>query len=385
VNAGIIGDKFGRWRAGLDCETWVKPLSIAFGTRAAVYILTLFFTGLLIGDPATKPNFWQALTRWDGEWYLRIAQDGYQWSGPATQSAVAFFPLYPLLGRIVGLVFGDARWGLFIVANVSFVFFLYYLYRLGLVDFDEPTAARAIIFAAIFPGAFVLAAFYAEATAFAVAVAAFYYARAGRWRWAIALGFLSALARLPGVIIVVPLAFEYFRQRGLRPQILTLGIVPLGLVAFGAYVWALSGNPWTVLTIQSTAWFRNFTLPWDTLKLALDRASWARENYVVAVALLDVGTIGLFIMLTLWAVFRMPPAYWLYALPILVGAISQTADPDKTLPTAAITRYLMAIFPGYIALGQIARNPFLDQLVRWTFAVLMSGFAIYFFSGYWVL
>lgn len=366
-------------------EPWRTPLSLAFGIRVALYTLIVLFVGLFPGRDGAKPDFWTAMTQWDGDWYLQIALHGYVWHGPTVQSPVAFFPLYPILGRFTGILVGNTFWGMLIVANVSFVLFLYYLYRLASDDFDLGTAGRAIVYAAVFPGAFVLATFYAESTAFALSVAAFYYARRGRWPLAIALGFLTGLTRLQGVAILLPLAYEFWRQRGLRAQALALGIIPLGLLGFGAYVWQLSGDPWAIVTIQSQAWFRSLIFPWETVRLALDRATWPLPNYVVSVSLLDAGTIILFCLLTLWTIFKMPAAYWLYALPVLLGALSQTVDPNRAPPTASITRFLMAIFPGYIALGQIARNPFIDQAVRWTFAVLMAVFAIYFFSRSWVL
>jgi hypothetical protein len=39
-----------------------------------------------------------AFTRWDGRWYSGIATDGYEYD-PNKRSNLAFFPLYPLLGR----------------------------------------------------------------------------------------------------------------------------------------------------------------------------------------------------------------------------------------------------------------------------------------------
>lgn len=369
----------------LTLEQSIKPLSLALGTRFAIYVLIIFFVGLFLGEPETKPDFWKAISEWDGEWFLRIATSGYQWRGPTVQSEVVFWPLYPALGKIVGILVGDVRWGFLIVTTLSFVLFLHYLYRLTLLDFDAQTAERAITYAAVYPGAFVLAAFYSEATAFACAVASFYYARLGRWRLAITLGFLTSLTRLPAVLILLPLAYEYWRQRGIRWQALTLGIVPIGTLLFSGYVALLSGNPFTILTAEHTAWFRSSVPPWETVYIALDRALWPRTHYVVAVNLLDAGTILLFIGLTIWVALKMPASYWLYAIPILIGVLSITMDPDKAPPTASVTRFLMAIFPGYIALAQIAHNTFIDQMVRWTFVVLMSVFAIYFFSRFWVL
>ncbi len=44
--------------------------------------------------------------RWDANWYLSIARDGYFYV-PGSQSSVAFFPAYPLVLRAVGVVVGD--------------------------------------------------------------------------------------------------------------------------------------------------------------------------------------------------------------------------------------------------------------------------------------
>jgi len=45
--------------------------------------------------------------RWDAYWYLTIAQDGYDLRGEGDISNVVFFPLYPLLVRLLGPLAGD--------------------------------------------------------------------------------------------------------------------------------------------------------------------------------------------------------------------------------------------------------------------------------------
>src|SRR5437868_7459114 len=62
-------------------------------------------------SPNSHPfiNMW---ARWDGGWYLDIAQHGYSFV-PAKQSNVVFFPLYPDLIRAVQYVIplrSDAGW-----------------------------------------------------------------------------------------------------------------------------------------------------------------------------------------------------------------------------------------------------------------------------------
>lgn len=361
------------------------PLAVGIGSRIALYALIGVFAGLMPGEPETKGSLLDSLSRWDGEWYLSIARDGYVWRGPAAQSNVVFWPLYPALGKAAGFLLGDLRLGFLAVTNLAYLAFLALLYRLAADDFDAGVARRATIFAAVFPGAFVLGAFYTEALSFALAVGAFHCARRGRWPAAIALGALTGLTRFPANAIVVPLAWEMLRQRGLSWRLLTLALVPAGALAFMAYIGVLTGDPTAVVSSQYSAWYRLPMAPWQTAAAALERVSWPWTHYVVSVGLLDAGSIVLFAALTVWALLRMPAAYGLYSLIVLVGALSVGMDPAKAPPTASVSRFLMAVFPGYIALGQFAKNSVVEQTLQWVFVVLMAGFSLYFFSGTWVL
>jgi hypothetical protein len=372
-------------RLRLSALDLAYPLAVAVGTRAGLYLLVVLFVGLFPGGEAGKPDFWQAVSRWDGQWYLSIAEKGYSWQGPAVQSNVVFWPLYPLLAKVVGGLLGDLRWGFLVTTNVAYAAFLVCLFRLTTLDFDRETAKRAVVYAAIFPGAFVLGAFYTEALSFALVVAAFYAGRRGRWGWAIALGFLAGLTRLPANVVLIALAYEYWRQRGLRLQGLWLAAIPVGALSFVAFIAVLTGEPLAVLTAQYTAWFRTSVTPFQTVSAAMERTGWPLAQYVTSVGLLDAGAILLFGALTLWAVVRFPASYWLFALPVLMGSLSVGMDPAMAPPTASVTRFLMAIFPGYIGLAQWGRNEWVNQVMTWTFAFLMGVFAIHFFSGFWVL
>src|SRR5437763_4877392 len=56
------------------------------------------------------------LMAWDADWYRRIAVSGY---AALPRSALRFFPLYPLVGRVVAVPLGGhADWALLAVANV---------------------------------------------------------------------------------------------------------------------------------------------------------------------------------------------------------------------------------------------------------------------------
>jgi len=137
------------WEA-VTTDPLATPLSIFFGSRIALYVLVLFFVGFFPGEPDEKPDFIEAFSQWPGS--LDI------------QSNVAFFSLYPLLGRIAGWLIADTQWGLFIVSNVSFAIYLYFLYKLSCDDLDQPSASRAVLYVAIFPISFIFSCLYSKST-----------------------------------------------------------------------------------------------------------------------------------------------------------------------------------------------------------------------------
>ncbi|XP_032685978.1 GPI mannosyltransferase 2 [Odontomachus brunneus] len=94
-----------------------KILWFAIVSRIAVFILQAIFNALIPNhhadvfrrplDPAEKVSPWDrivyflldGLTRWDGEYYLHIARYGYTY-----ENTLAFYPLYPGMIRVVGVV-----------------------------------------------------------------------------------------------------------------------------------------------------------------------------------------------------------------------------------------------------------------------------------------
>ena len=67
---------------------------------------------------------------------------------------IVFFPLYPILVRLITFNFDDAAVSAFLVANVcSFVAF-FYLYKLAKLEFDSKVAVKAVLFMSIFPTAY---------------------------------------------------------------------------------------------------------------------------------------------------------------------------------------------------------------------------------------
>ncbi|MBI3941602.1 MAG: hypothetical protein HY326_01195 [Chloroflexi bacterium] len=385
INRDWLDDLLPRIWQAIRTEPWITAFSIFCGSRLALFLLPLLFIGLFPVADSQKPGFMQAFGNWDGSWYTGIATQGYSWQGPTTQSNIAFFPLYPLLGKIVGWVSGGPQVGLFLVSNISFLIYLYFLYRLATMDFEQETAYRALLYVAIFPLSFIFSSLYTESLMLALSTSAFFYARQGKWKLAISLAALTTLTRLAGLFILLPLAWEFYKQRGIKREAISLAAIPAGTACYVLFIWWLTGNPLSFSTVTSAAWFRYVTMPWNTLSI-----SWqiVTDNhikmYVTSIAIFDFAIIVTFLALSFLAIKWMKPSYWIYAIPASLFAISTTLDPSKGLATASLARYLMAVFPVFILLGLAGRNRFIHHAILFCFALLFGVFPIYFFSTVWV-
>jgi len=181
-------------------------------------------------------------SRWDGGSYLTIAAQGCRFAA-GEPSTVAFWPLYPLLIRVVGWLTGSSdTWSLvvcgLIVSNGSLVVGLAVLVTLALRELDPLTASRAARYLLIFPLSPFPSALYPHSLFLALTVGAIYSARLGRWWLAGALGALGALSRPYGAAIALPLAFEYLSRRGTLPDrpwrvALAVALTPAALAGWG--------------------------------------------------------------------------------------------------------------------------------------------------------
>ncbi len=168
----------------------------------------------------------------DSGYYLWIAHDGYA-GADTLHSATnwAFFPLYPLLVHLVAAPFGS-NWTLYyvmacLVSILAALVASIYFYRLTEMELGEKVAGRAVLYLLLFPMGFYLFAIYPESLFLALAISSIYYARLRRWGLAGLLGGLAALTRPTGIVLLVPLAWEYWQWRSeqFAPLQTTSGVV----------------------------------------------------------------------------------------------------------------------------------------------------------------
>lgn len=158
-------------------------------------------------------EFWIRWANWDGGHFRGIAENGY------ISFQVVFFPLYPLLIKILSYAGISSLWAGLLVSNASIIGALFYLYKLVLFDDEDSTAKKAILVTLAFPTAFYFGTAYSESLFFFLVVAAFYFARKKSWFIALIFAGLSSVTRLIGLAVIAGIGMEYFLNTTRSPTI----------------------------------------------------------------------------------------------------------------------------------------------------------------------
>ena len=201
-------------------------------------------------------SFWTSL---DSRHYLDIARDGYIAQGDYDRMVqLVFFPGYPVAVRLLSfLLGGQLLLSSFVVSAVSFAGAGCLFYRLMRLDASHEEAVRAVVFLCLLPGVFFFAAPMSESFFLLLAVGSCYAARTGRWLLAGLLGGAAALTRSVGVLLLVPLFFEWMALPRRRGRALgSLLLVPAGFLGYLLLNFLVTGDAFTFLTYQRAHWYQ---------------------------------------------------------------------------------------------------------------------------------
>lgn len=359
----------------------VREVLIDFAVTRLAIIVIAELAAVIIGQRAgihvqeSSHALLAVWARWDAVHYLDIATQGYQGTD------MAFFPLYPLLIRIVGSLAGNHLVAGLLISNASFFFGLLYLYKLLEREYDRAVARRAIFYVSIFPTAVYFAAVYTESLFFMLTVASFYYMRNQAWWLAGILGFFAALTRVEGVLLIVPFAIEWSAQdRPMRPAALydlCAGIlIPLGLAVYMGYLWVLRADPLYFSHVQSH-WNRHLALPWVSVANAFGKMLHGPGAQVVANQSLQIAFTLLMVAVLIGGWRALRPSYIAYmALSILV--------PMSTSNLMSMPRFALVLFPMFAILARWGERPWANNVILAFSLPLLGLFTVLFADWYWV-
>jgi len=387
-----------------------------------------------LGDLLAAPA-----ARWDAAWYLVIAHYGYHPElGVYTAPRTAFFPLYPLGLRSISWLGVPPVLAGVLLSLAALALALYGIHRLtslelgtraridgkpARVDRVADAARLAVMLTAFAPMAFFFSAVYSESLYLALSVGLFLSARRGRWMWVGVLGALAGATRSTGLVLALPALMLYvygpredrpadFDVRGrsllgrlrpryrLRGDVLWLGLLPVGVVLYGAFLGLSGGDPLAPLHAEGV-WGRHFVGPyvgvWDGVKAAFAGARQllsfqSRHVYFPAAAGSPSVAAGHNLMLLAFLIAavpavvgvlrRLPLAYGAYVIAALALPLS---DPVSAQPLMSLPRFLLVLFPLTIWLAAwLADRPRARMPAMALSALLMALFVAQFATWHWV-
>jgi hypothetical protein len=350
-----------------------QRLVIFLWSRAAIWLAAIF--AFFFFEPNRQPNAgrWDTArlhdlgyatdiwARWDSDFFLRIAQDGYD------RAAAAFHPLYPALVAVLGRAF----FGHYILAGIvislaaalgSFLL----LGRLAEQRLGEDGARRALLYLAVFPMALFLQAVYSESLFLFLALAAFAVAERDKYATAGVVAGLAIMTRATGVALLPALVLLAWRSHNRWRALTGVGLaVPVASI-YPLVLWQQVDDPWAFSDAQDR-WHRHASPAgplggiWDGIV-----AGWrGLEQFVVghgthvsgtnpmhaaATNLQALAFLVLFLVLAFVAWRRFGAAYGLFAAVSLAIPLSY---PSSRWPLLSLPRFGLVIFPFFLALAAL--------------------------------
>ncbi len=348
-------------------------------------------------QPYPLSTLFYSWLRWDAGAFLNISFQGY-----AHTPDVSFFPFWPLLQHIGGLILGGTfpisyyLAGL-LLANACFYLALVFLYRLLAKDFGLKLARRAIFCLAFSPYAFFFFAGYSESLFLLLCCAFFLLLRRGRaldWWLAGIVGFCATLTRSAGIALAAPFLFMYAQQfwiggkrtdyrlseklRALMPIVL----IPAAVLAYMAYLWFTKGNALLFSTQQDAVWNRELTLPWVTLIMAVQAVFLSPSPLYLLLNVSDLVVVGLSLLILVLGWRHLPWYYSLFAAAVVIFTLCFPAHTVE--PLMSQTRYMLILFPIAIMIAFWSQKPNFYRLYMGVTLVYLVITTILFIDNVWI-
>lgn len=363
----MVSRIFAVWRLALFIPLIIGAYLIPYNSHYPI----AYIYNYINSDLSFNSVFLYPWANFDGIHYLNIAHYGYT-------NQARFFPLFPLVLKTTSASLVVS----IILVTIIFFLALYFFQKLIVLDFSNQIAKKSFIYLLFFPTSFFFVSIYSEGLFLLLAILSFYCARKDKWLLAIICAMLLMTTRFVGIAILPALLYEFVTNK--KNKLLKLAlflIAPLGIIAyslFNLYKWhnffyfiAAQGGLGNNRTVSQIVLFP------QTIFRYLKILSTVPISYEWGVALLELASflVAMFLLYFAWKK-KIRTSYLIYAFINFAIIIS-------TGTFSALPRYVLTIFPIFIALAIIQRRVFKFFYIFFS-AILLFVLLMFFSRGYFV-
>lgn len=349
------------WRVIMFLFSAVAPLFLPFKGGFPYIDEILKATGL--------PDFLWKWGNFDGVHYLYLSQHSYSADG-----LHVFFPVYPILIKLVTFVTGNPLVSALVVSNLAFLIAICLFYDLVKTNFSEKIARWSCLFLVSFPTSFFFGAVYTESLFFTLLLISLSYTGLV----GVVASLLAGGTRLIGSFLLPSfIVNRKFWFAGLASI--------LGLFMYMTFLWWAYQKPLGFLTSQSL--FKNARASSLSTLVTPPQVIWRYFKIFTTadpaapafkLAALEFSSFLFAAMVLLLITFnRKYPKPWIifswlsFILPMLSGTFS------------SMPRYILLVFPIYIYLAEL-KNNYLKLLILSLFTAGLSFCTVLFIQGYFI-
>lgn len=278
-------------------------------------------------------RFWATFAHFDGIHYLRLASNGY-----ADWGSQAFFPLYPLLIRLVTPLTGSPLAAGLIISWLSLALAVAGIRRL----FPERSKLFWLILA--FPTAFFFLTIYTESLFFALSIWFFVFLTRQKWWLAALLAGLASGTRLVGVFLALTLLIELLHQKLSFIQKICLTILSFsGLLGYMFFLHQTTSDPLLFFHVQPVfgggrSGGELILLPQVLYRYAKILLTTSYETFVFWRSLLELGFFT-------WALTAIIYKFKKLALSLNIYLALSLLLPTLSGSLSSVPRYLLVLTP----------------------------------------
>ena len=342
-----------------------------FCVVAKIFVISrIFYYAVVVGvlyvqELGYRPSI---LCQYDCGWYSTITSIGYMKTafteGQVGAANWAFFPLHPLIVKALAdfthiPVLGAA----YLLGNLFLFGALIYLYKYISKLFSITAARYTVILVAASPVNVYFTSFYTESLFLFLLTAGIYYANQRRWIIGGILGSLLGATRINGFLIgLIFIAVFVFnkdwerKDSKLRSFLISLTLIPVGLVAYMIFLHYRTGDSFAFYHAQKAGWgwTQNSSPLW-----ILDSLQWLVGGILFGSIFVKVMHMVLLISCLTCLYFLLKKRYieLIVILPITLFTLNSTMFSY---------RFFLGLYPIYLMLALLLEKR------KWLFGTLLG-------------